>query len=241
MGSKLARSACGTKRSVGAAARCDIAGVASPPAAATALAAAPDVRKALRSMTIVLLCAESNSLGDAPEEGQWSLDDPADVPAPSLILQEEPGWRIDDFLARCFVETADRSLLLVQRLCLVPGVDLDLDVGDCRPAEPRLVAVGADRGIRGRIDADRTRMPSVEHVPAALARRRFLRPAGRIRTPVDGIEIDVDPKSLQQIRRDVALRLRNLQILCHKARDRLTGITAFGKQPLRDIQAARAL
>src|SRR5258705_8734480 len=151
MGSKLARSACGKKRSVRAPARCDIAGVASPPAAASAPAATPDVRKALRSMTIVLLCAESNSLGDAPEEGQWSLDDPADVPAPSLILQEEPGRRIDDFLARGFVETADRSLLLVERFCLVPQVYLHLDLRDCRPAEPRLVAVGADRGIRGRV------------------------------------------------------------------------------------------
>src|SRR5262244_3179339 len=87
IGSKLARSACGTKRSVRAAARCDIAGVASPPAAATAPAAAPDFRKALRSMTIVLLYARSNSLGDAPEEGQWPLDDPADVPAPRLVLR----------------------------------------------------------------------------------------------------------------------------------------------------------
>src|SRR5262249_18642285 len=180
------------------AARCDIAGVASPPVAASTPAAALDFRKALRSMTIVLLYAESNSLADAPEEGQWSLDDPADVPAPSLILQEEPGRRIHHVLARRFVETADRSLLLVQRLCLVPGVDLDLDLRDCRPAEPRFVAVGADSGIRRRIDADRTRMPSVEHVPAALARRRFLRPASCVRTPVDGVEINVDPKPLQQ-------------------------------------------
>jgi hypothetical protein len=39
IGSKLARSACGTKRSVRAAARCEIAGVARPPAAATEPAA----------------------------------------------------------------------------------------------------------------------------------------------------------------------------------------------------------
>src|SRR5215510_2584633 len=111
----------------------------------------------------------SNSLADAPEEGQWPLHDPADVPAPSLILQEESGRRIDHFLARSFVETADRSLLLVRCLRLVPCVDLGLDLRDCRPAEPRLVAVGADRGIGGRINADRTRMPSMEHVPATLA------------------------------------------------------------------------
>src|SRR5215472_7761253 len=45
IGSKLARSACGTKRSVRAAARCEIAGVASPPAAS----AAAVFRNALRS------------------------------------------------------------------------------------------------------------------------------------------------------------------------------------------------
>src|SRR6266436_1152146 len=47
IGSKLARSACGTKRSVRAAARWEIAGVASPPAASAAVA----FRNALRSMT----------------------------------------------------------------------------------------------------------------------------------------------------------------------------------------------
>src|ERR1700720_164234 len=46
IGSKLARSACGTKRSVRAAARCEIAGVASPPAAS----AAAVFRNALRCM-----------------------------------------------------------------------------------------------------------------------------------------------------------------------------------------------
>src|SRR5712671_6990282 len=50
MGSKFARSACGTKRSVRAAARCEIAGVAKDPAAERAPAAAADFKNALRSM-----------------------------------------------------------------------------------------------------------------------------------------------------------------------------------------------
>src|SRR5215475_16015874 len=50
MGSKFARSACGTKRKARAAARCEIAGVAKRPAAERAPAAAVDFRKALRSM-----------------------------------------------------------------------------------------------------------------------------------------------------------------------------------------------
>src|ERR1700719_4110131 len=52
IGSKLARSACGTKRSARAEARCEIAGVAIPPAAATAPAPAAAVRDARRSMMI---------------------------------------------------------------------------------------------------------------------------------------------------------------------------------------------
>src|SRR5215813_3234775 len=51
MGSKFARSACGTKRKARAAARCEIAGVAKRPAAERAPAAAVDFRNALRSMT----------------------------------------------------------------------------------------------------------------------------------------------------------------------------------------------
>src|SRR6266436_3873417 len=50
MGSKFARSACGTKRSARAAARCEIAGVAKEPAAERAPAAAIDFKNALRSM-----------------------------------------------------------------------------------------------------------------------------------------------------------------------------------------------
>src|SRR5258707_371066 len=50
MGSKFARSACGTKRSARAAARCEIAGVGKEPAAERAPAAAIDFRNALRFM-----------------------------------------------------------------------------------------------------------------------------------------------------------------------------------------------
>src|SRR6266481_4988566 len=50
MGSKFARSACGTKRSARAAARCEIAGVAKEPAAERAPAAATDFKNALRSI-----------------------------------------------------------------------------------------------------------------------------------------------------------------------------------------------
>src|SRR5215475_7264734 len=52
IGSKLARSACGTKRSARAAARWEIAGVASPPKAVTAPAPVSDLRNALRSMDL---------------------------------------------------------------------------------------------------------------------------------------------------------------------------------------------
>ena len=79
-------------------------------------------------------------------------------------------------------------------------------------------------------------MPGVKHLPAALARGRFLCPAGRVRTPVNGIEIHVHSKPLEDIRRDLALCFGNLQILRYEAGDGLIGITAFGKKPLRRIE-----
>src|SRR5436309_2648689 len=113
IGSKLARSACGTKRSVRAPARCDIAGVASPPAVVNVAAPAADFRKTLRSMTIVLLSVLSSSLADTPEERHRPLDDSAEILAPCLILQKEPGRRIDHLLACGLVEAADSGLLVL--------------------------------------------------------------------------------------------------------------------------------
>src|SRR5262249_37536222 len=56
MGSKLARSACGTKRSARAAARCEMAGVARAPATERAPASTTDFRNARRSMIGTPLC-----------------------------------------------------------------------------------------------------------------------------------------------------------------------------------------
>src|SRR5256885_13459076 len=95
IGSKLARSDCGTKRRVRAPARCESGGGAGPPAVARVAAPAADFRKSLRFMTMVLLCDASNGLADAPEEGQRPLHDARNVLAPSLILQEEAGRRVD--------------------------------------------------------------------------------------------------------------------------------------------------
>src|SRR5277367_5255827 len=50
IGSKLARSACGTKRNVRAATRCEIAGVGRPPAAAVTPAPAAVLKNVRRSM-----------------------------------------------------------------------------------------------------------------------------------------------------------------------------------------------
>src|SRR5262249_417405 len=65
MGSKLARSAWGTKRSVRAAARCEIAGVANEPATDSAPTPAIDLRNALRSIVGLLRCPDA--LPDALE------------------------------------------------------------------------------------------------------------------------------------------------------------------------------
>src|SRR5262249_58438617 len=110
--------------------------------------------------------------------------------APGLIGKEEAGRRVDDVLERGLVQPRDGGLFFVEVSCLVPGGDLGFDLRTGGPPEPRLVAVGADRGIGRRIDTNRAGMPGMEHLPAALSRRWFLRPTRCVRAPVDGRGID---------------------------------------------------
>src|SRR5216684_9241445 len=95
----------------------------------------------------------SRRLAHSPEERQRPLHDPGDVRAPSLMGEEEAGRGIDHVLARSLVEATDRGLLFVEILRRVPGRYLGFDFRAGRPAEPRLVAVGADRRVARRIDA----------------------------------------------------------------------------------------
>src|SRR5438477_290524 len=74
-----------------------------------------------------------------------------------------------------------------------------------RPAEPGLVAVGADPSC-GWIDAVAAGKPGVEHVPAALAGRRLDGAPGADRAPVGRNKIHVQAETLQQISGDLALR-----------------------------------
>src|SRR5215467_13316626 len=59
-GSKLARSACGTRRNVRAAARWEIAGVARPPPVANAPAPTADFKNVRRSMMCPYLIGQAN-------------------------------------------------------------------------------------------------------------------------------------------------------------------------------------
>src|SRR5436305_1786542 len=137
IGSKLARSACGTKRSARAAARCEIAGVASvPPPAARAPAAV--FRNDLRSMCLPR--ARLNHLADTPEEGQRARHDAADALSPGLVLQEEAQRRIDHMVKCGLVQPARGLLFFVESLSLEPAVDLRFDLRAARPSEPRVVA-----------------------------------------------------------------------------------------------------
>src|SRR5262249_43937307 len=123
---------------------------------------------------------------------------------------------------------------------LVPGGDLGFDLRAGGPTEPRLVAVGADRGIGRRIDTNRARVPGMEYLPAALARRRFLRPTRCVRAPVDCREIDVHAEPSEPVGSDLALSFGNLQVLRNHAGDRLTGIAAVRQQSFGGIETARA-
>src|SRR5581483_5232110 len=140
-----------------------------------------------------------SGLRHAPEEGQWSLHDTRHVLAPGRVAEEEACRRIDDVLARGLVETGDRGLFLIEALGFEPGRDFLFDAGTVGPAEPRLVAIGANGGIDGRIDAVGAGMPGVEHFPAALVVRRLLRAARADRSPVGRDEVDVHADAFQQI------------------------------------------
>src|SRR5262245_58742215 len=179
--------------------------------------------------------------GDAPEEWKRALDHPAHVLAPSLITDEEAGRRVDDAIQRGFVEPADRRLLLVRRLGLVPRRHLRFDFRYVRPAEPGLVAIGAHPDCYRRIDAIRAGMPGMEHLPAALTGRRLHRAPGADRAPVDRCEVHIYPEPFEQVGGDVALRLGDRLVLSDEAGDRLARITAFGQQFLGGIELARAL
>src|SRR5215472_8107250 len=121
----------------------------------------------------------------------------------------------------------------------VPGVDLGFDLRAGWPAEPRLLAVGADCGIGRGIDTNRAGVPRMEHLPAALAGRRFLRPARGVCTPIDGGKIDIHAKPSQQVSGDFALGFGDWQILCHHTGDRLAGIATLSQQSFGGIEVTR--
>ena len=81
----------------------------------------------------------------------------------------------------------------------------------------------------------------MEHLPAALAGRRFHGAAGADRAPVDGGKIHVHPEALEQVGGDVALRLGDRLVLGHQTCDRLARIAALLQQFLGAIEIARAL
>src|SRR5258707_7181966 len=82
-------------------------------------------------------------------------------------------------------------------------------------------------------------MPGMEYLPAALARRRFLRAARRVGAPVGGDEIDVDAEPLEEVGGHVAHSLGDRDVLRDHAGDRLAGVAAFLEQALRRIEIAR--
>src|SRR5437899_11227486 len=102
-----------------------------------------------------------HGLAHPPEERQRALDNATDVLPPRLVFQKEASRRIDHRLERGLVEAADRGLLFVQGLRLIPRGHLRLDLGGVRPAEPGLVSARPHADRDGRTDAVGARMPSV--------------------------------------------------------------------------------
>src|ERR1700738_3493881 len=161
IGSKLARSAWGTKRSVRAARRWDMAGAASPAVAASAPAPVADFRNSLRSMLrtppteraspgrSIEAIGPSGSLADAPEKGKRSPLDARDVLPPRLVRPIRSERRVDDVIEGSPVLPASCHLLLSKRLRVVPSGNLGFDLWDVRPTEHRLPAIGAQEFVGG--------------------------------------------------------------------------------------------
>src|SRR4051812_8925311 len=187
-----------------------------------------------------LRCRQLCGLRHVPEERQRTFYDAADVLAPRLIGQEEPSRCEHDVVERRLVETARGGLFLIERLRIEPGGHFLLDLGNIRPAEPRAIPARADRDVDRRIDAIRARMPGVEHGPAALSGRGFLRAALAGRAPVRGDEVDIHADALQELGGDVALPFGDRLVLRHHAGNGLVGVAAFGQQLLgaRDVALA---
>src|SRR5580693_4501511 len=86
----------------------------------------------------------SRRLAHAPEEWERAFDHAAEILAPGLVGEEEAGGRIDDGVERGLVDALDRGLLVVEVFCVEPSRDLGFGLVVLGPAEPGLVAVGAD-------------------------------------------------------------------------------------------------
>src|SRR5215471_12927299 len=91
-------------------------------------------------------------LADAPEKGQRRLHNAADILAPGMMLQEEPEGGVDRIVEGGLVESANKGLLLVERLGVVPGGNLGFDLRNVRPSVSRQIAAGA-KDRQGRVDA----------------------------------------------------------------------------------------
>src|SRR5262249_10276857 len=117
------------------------------------------------------LTQPASALGHAPEERDRPAYDSVYVASPRLVTVVETGGDVDHVLHGRRVDAADDGLLVLQRLGLEPRLDLLLDGRDIGPAEPGLLAVGAQRVVGRRRGAVGAGVPSVEHAPAALARR----------------------------------------------------------------------
>src|SRR5712671_138982 len=156
------------------------------------------VRDALRRAALLTMRpGDLRRFADSPEERQRPLNDAGNVFAPSLILQEETCRRVDNVVERGLVEAADRGLLLLERPGIEPRRHFGFDSRHVRPAEPRLVAIAADRVIGRRIDGVRAGVPGMEHLPAALTGRCLHGAARAYCTPVDRSEIDIHAEALQ--------------------------------------------
>src|SRR5688572_4562328 len=132
----------------------------------------------------------------------------ADHPSGDVLARGERVYVLAERRVRADLERAHLDRLGQRLLLAVVGLACELvaqllDLGVARPAEPRLLAGSAERGVGERAPHVGREPRGKENVPAALRRRLLLRAAAHHRVPVHRLQVDLEAGLAQQLRRDV--------------------------------------
>src|SRR6516225_3706163 len=143
-----------------------------------------------------------SSLLNVPHEDRGGADVALNILAQGGLGKGLPGWNVWDDLKGALLHLGGNFLARfgIRRVYPLHAQLLELVV--CWPAEPSLLAIGAQHNVGRRVERVGPDPAGLEHVPAAL-RGRFLRGAARHHgPPVASHILHVEPKLFQHIGRN---------------------------------------